>query len=64
MYKFFIFNPAAGARSGEVPNPPAPRPTRKSDRPSGKPDICKGHFDTIAILRGEMFVFKVTTDPS
>lgn len=47
-----------GSRSGEVPNPPDPQPTRKSDRPSAGPDICKGHFDTIAILRGEMFVFK------
>ncbi|KAI5619916.1 matrix metalloproteinase-14 precursor [Silurus asotus] len=47
-----------GSRSGHVPNPPAPKPTRKSDRPSVRPDICKGHFDTITILRGEMFVFK------
>ncbi|XP_030635882.1 matrix metalloproteinase-14a [Chanos chanos] len=49
-----------GSRSGEepVPRPPAPRPTRKPTRPSQGPDICEGHFDTIAILRGEMFVFK------
>ncbi|XP_072543596.1 matrix metalloproteinase-14a [Salminus brasiliensis] len=47
-----------GAGSGEVPKPPAPRPTRRPDRPSFGPDICEGHFDTIAILRGEMFVFK------
>ncbi|XP_060730871.1 matrix metalloproteinase-14a [Tachysurus vachellii] len=47
-----------GPKSGDVPQPPAPRPTRKSERPSFGPDICKGQFDTIAILRGEMFVFK------
>uniref|UniRef100_A0A672RZA1 Peptidase metallopeptidase domain-containing protein n=1 Tax=Sinocyclocheilus grahami TaxID=75366 RepID=A0A672RZA1_SINGR len=48
-----------GAGSGEVPQPPAPRPpTRRPDRPSFGPDICEGHFDTIAFLRGEIFVFK------
>ncbi|XP_016316705.1 matrix metalloproteinase-14-like [Sinocyclocheilus anshuiensis] len=48
-----------GAGSSEVPQPPAPRPpTRRPDRPSFGPDICEGHFDTIAFLRGEMFVFK------
>lgn len=51
---------SAGVRSGEDPQPPAPRPpTRRPDRPSFGPDICEGHFDTIAFLRGEMFVFKV-----
>ncbi|KAG5849934.1 hypothetical protein ANANG_G00076970, partial [Anguilla anguilla] len=39
---------------------PAARPPT-GDRPaypSGKPDICDGGFNTLAILRREMFVFK------
>lgn len=48
-----------GTGSAKPPQPPAPRPpTSKPDRPSFGPDICEGHFDTIAILRGEMFAFK------
>ncbi|XP_057189282.1 matrix metalloproteinase-14a [Triplophysa rosa] len=48
-----------GSGSAKPPQPPAPRPpTPKPDRPSFGPDICEGHFDTIAILRGEMFAFK------
>ncbi|KAG7462136.1 hypothetical protein MATL_G00199440 [Megalops atlanticus] len=52
-----------GSRSGGPPPspPPPPRPTQppyKPDQPSSGPDVCEGHFDTIAILRGEMFVFK------
>ncbi|XP_017574231.1 matrix metalloproteinase-14a [Pygocentrus nattereri] len=47
-----------GAGSEEPHKPPAPHPTRRPDRPTFGPDICEGHFDTIAILRGEMFVFK------
>ncbi|KAK7909621.1 hypothetical protein WMY93_014305 [Mugilogobius chulae] len=47
-----------GTKSGAPPPPPRPTKATNPSRPDNGPDICEGHFDTIAVLRGERFAFK------
>ncbi|XP_033839597.1 matrix metalloproteinase-14a [Periophthalmus magnuspinnatus] len=47
-----------GTKSGAPPPPPRPTKATNPSKPDNGPDICEGHFDTIAVLRGEKFVFK------
>ncbi|XP_072314623.1 matrix metalloproteinase-14a isoform X2 [Eucyclogobius newberryi] len=47
-----------GTKSGAPPPPPRPTKATNPSKPENGPDICEGHFDTIAVLRGEKFAFK------
>ncbi|XP_006007409.1 matrix metalloproteinase-15 [Latimeria chalumnae] len=51
--------PPTGGNPDKPPRPRNPEKPRATERPDHYgPNICDGNFDSLALLRGEMFVFK------
>ncbi|KAJ3611442.1 hypothetical protein NHX12_021457 [Muraenolepis orangiensis] len=56
--------PADPRKPDRQTRPPRLPPGDRPSHPNGKPDVCDGGFNTLAILRREMFVFKYRSSVS